>query len=111
MKKEQIENMIDKKIEKHLSSGSSMPCMMEELGDMSVNMQKSLSKMGIDAERYARVEFEDIEPIRARYIVHYVKHCLKRSADLAWLERKKEVLGKTNIEMFRLLKFKEKMTC
>jgi len=111
MKKEQIENMIDKKIEKSLTEKESISTVMEELSRMSTNIAKSLAKIEVCVEDFNGVEFDAIEPVRVRYVVHYVRHCQKRKRDLVWLLRKSIQLKKTNPEMFKLLKFKEKMTC
>lgn len=111
MKKEQIENMIDKKIEKSLADGTTVAGVMEELARMSDNLGKTLDKMNVDINRFNGQDFDAIEPIRARYVVHYVRHCERRKGDMVWLVRKKAALGKTSSEMFKLLKFKEKMTC
>ncbi len=110
MKKEQIENMIDKRIEKFLSESSIVSAAIEELSVMSANISKALINIEYKVEDYAGLEFDMIKPARARYVVHYVRHCKKRKADLMWLIRKKEELDKTSEEMFKILKFKDKMT-
>jgi hypothetical protein len=110
MKKEQIENMIDKKIEKSLSEKGNISTIMEELGRMSNNIAKTLAKIELRVDDFDGVEFDSIEPVRVRYVVHYVRHCRKRKTDLVWLLRKGVQLKKTNPEMFKLLKFKEKIT-
>ena len=111
MKKEQIENMIDKKIEKSLSEKETVSNIMEELNRMSNNIAKTLAKIEVGVDDFDGLEFDVIEPVRVRYVVHYVRHCRKRRLDLVWLLRKSIQLKKTNPEMFKLLKFKEKMTC
>lgn len=111
MKKEQIEVMIDKKIEKSLSEKSYISTITEELDRMSSSMIKTLAKIDVNLEDYIDVDFDLIEPIRVRYVVHYVKHCRKRKLDLKWLLKKRVELKKTGPEMFKLMKFKEKMTC
>lgn len=111
MKKEQIENMIDKKIEKSLSEKENISIIMQELSRMSNNIAKTLAKIEVRVDDFDGVEFDFIEPVRVRYVVHYVRHCRKRKTDLVWLLRKGVQLKKTNPEMFKLLKFKEKMTC
>ena len=111
MKKEQIEVMIDKKIEKSLSEKSYISTITEELDRMSSSMIKTLVKIDIKLEHYIDIDFDLIEPIRVRYVVHYVKHCRKRKHDLIWLQKKRVELKKTGPEMFKLMKFKEKMTC
>jgi hypothetical protein len=111
MKKEQIENMIDKKIEKSFSEKETIFNISEELNRMSSNIARTLSKIEVCVEDFEGVEFDAIEPVRVRYVVHYVRHCRKRKLDLVWLFKKSVQLKKTNPEMFKLLKFKEKMTC
>ena len=110
MKKEQIENMIDKKIEKSLSEKENISTIMEELGRMSNNIAKTLAKIEVRVDDFDGVDFDVIEPVRVRYVVHYVRHCRKRKTDLVWLLRMSVQLKKKNPEMFKLLKFKEKMT-
>ena len=110
MKKEQIENMIDKKIEKSLSEKETLSTIVEELNRMSNNIAKTLAKIEVSVDDFDGVDFDVIEPVRVRYVVHYVRHCRKRKTDLVWLLRKSVQLKKTNPEMFKLLKFKEKMT-
>ena len=111
MKKEQIENMIDKKIEKSLSEKENISTIIEELNRMSSNIAKTLAKIEVCVDDFDGVEFDAIEPVRVRYVVHYVRHCRKRKPDLMWLLKKRVELKKTGPEMFKLLKFKEKMTC
>lgn len=110
MKKEQIENMIDKKIENSLSNDLSISIILSELDKMSGNIGKTLVKMNANYQDFDGLDFESIQPIRVRYVVHYLRHCSKRKSDLVWLVRKKVELKKTSKEMFKLLKFKEKMT-
>lgn len=111
MKKEQIENMIDKKIEKSISEDKSPAQLMDELHVMATNIGKTLVKQGYSMGQFEGVEFEAIEPIRIRYVVHYVRHCSKRMKDVVWMTKKRIKLGKSKQEMFSLLKFKERMTC
>ena len=110
MKKEQIENMIDKKIEKSLYEKETLSTIVEELGRMSNNIAKTLSKIEVSVDDFDGLDFDVIEPVRVRYVVHYVRHCIKRKVDLVWLLKKSIELKKTNPEMFKLLKFKGKMT-
>lgn len=111
MKKEQIENMIDKKIEKSISEGKNMAQIAEELQTMAGNISKTLARQGFTMSQFEGMAFEDIDPIRTRYVVHYVRHCVKRMKDLVWIIKKEASLRKNRQEMFKLLKFKEKMTC
>ena len=103
--------MIDKKIEKSLSEKEAVSTITAELNRMSANIAKTLAKNEVNVEDYMRIDFDLIEPIRVRYVVHYIKHCRKRKHDLIWLVRKQKELKKTGSEMFRLMKFKEKIEC
>ena len=100
MKKEQIENMIDKKIEKSLSEKETIFTINQELCRMSENISKTLTKIEVCVDDFDGVEFDLIEPVRVRYVVHYVRHCRKRKLDLVWLLRKRmiEDLSKIPIE-------------
>lgn len=111
MKKEQIENMIDKKIEKSISEGKSSADIAAELQTMAGNIAKTLARQGFAMSDFEGKRFDEIEPIRTRYVVHYVRHCVKRIKDQIWIIKKGSALGKSKQEMFKLLKFKEKMTC
>jgi hypothetical protein len=111
MKKEQIENMIDKKIEKSISEENKMSQIAEELQTMASNIGKTLIRQGYSMSQFEGIPFDEIDPIRARYVVHYVRHCVKRMKDLVWIIKKGTELGKNKQEMFKLLKFKEKMSC
>ena len=111
MKKEQIENMIDKKIEKSISEEKAVSQIIDELHVMATNIGKTLAKQGYCMTQFDGMDFDEIDPIRIRYVVHYVRHCSKRMKDMLWLTRKRVAMGKTKQEMFSLLKFKEKMTC
>ena len=107
--------MIDKKIEKSLSNKVTIVDIMNELDKMSNNMNKVISKtinegFEVNIEHFNDVDFDDINPIRVRYVVHYIRHCKKRRIDLIWLLKKAMKLKKNNHEMFKLLKFKEKIT-
>ena len=110
MKKEQIENMIDKKIEKSISDKFIIVDIMEELSRMSTNIAKTLVKLEVNVEDFDGIEFDDINPVRVRYVIHYIRHCKKRRSDLIWLLKKGIKLRKNNSEMFKLLKFKEKIS-
>ena len=111
MKKEQIENMIDKSIEKYISEGKNATGIMEELCVKAKNIGKTLEKQGYTLSQFDGVDFDSIDPVRIRYVVHYVRHCKKRMSDMVWIVKKCHAMKKTKEEMFKLLKFKEKMTC
>jgi len=110
MKKEQIENMIDKKIENKFSTGSVPSQVASELITMSNNINKVLIKENITLDDYRGVEWESIEKVRVKYAIHYIKHCNKRIFDLDWVKSKKGILSINYWEIWRLFMFREKMT-
>lgn len=110
MKKEQIENMIDKKIENKFSTGSVPSQVVNELITMTTNINKVLIKENITLEDYKDVEWESIDKVRVKYAIHYIKHCNKRIFDIDWVKSKKGILSINYWEIWRLFKFREKMT-
>jgi hypothetical protein len=110
MKKEQIENMIDKKIENKFSTGSIPSQVASELITMSNNINKVLIRENITLDDYRGVEWESIEKVRVKYAIHYIKHCNKRIFDLDWVKSKKGVLSINYWEIWRLFMFREKIT-
>jgi hypothetical protein len=110
MKKEQIENMIDKKIENKFSTGSIPSQVASELITMSNNINKVLIRENITLDDYRGVEWESIEKVRVKYAIHYIKHCNKRIFDLDWVKSKRGVLSINYWEIWRLFMFREKMT-
>jgi hypothetical protein len=110
MRKEQIENLIDKKIENKFSTGSIPSQVASELITMSNNINKVLIRENITLDDYRGVEWESIEKVRVKYAIHYIKHCNKRIFDLDWVKSKRGVLSINYWEIWRLFMFREKMT-
>ena len=110
MKKEQIETMIDKKIETKFSTGSVPNQVIGELITMSNNINKTLVRDNIDLNDYRGVEWESIDKVRVKYAIHYIKHCNKRIFDMDWVKSKRGKLSINYWEIWRLFVFKEKMT-
>ena len=110
MKKEQIETMIDKKIENKFSTGSIPSQVVSELITMTNNINKVLIRENITLDDYRGVEWESIEKVRVKYAIHYIKHCNKRIFDLDWVKSKKGILSINYWEIWRLFMFREKIT-
>ena len=110
MKKEQIETMIDKKIETKFSTGSMPNQVISELLTMANNINKTLARDNITLDDYRGVEWESIDKVRVKYAIHYIKHCNKRIFDLDWVKSKRLVLSINYWKIWRLFMFKEKMT-
>jgi len=110
MKKEQIEQMIDKKIESKFSCGSIPNHVVCDLITMTNNIGKVLVKENINIEDYKDADWDKIDKARVKYAIHYIKHCNKRIVDMDWIRSKKGVLSINYWEIWRLFVFKEKIT-
>ena len=115
MKKEQIENMIDKKIENKFSTGSVVNSVIYDLNIMKDNIAKVLKRDGFTIEDYKDVQWEDIDKVRVKYAVHYIKHCKKRISDMDWVYEKHgaKIAGRKVVnywEIWKLFKFREMIT-
>ena len=115
MNKEQIENMIDKKIENKFSTGSVVGSVIYELNTMMNNIGKVLKRDGFTIEDYKDVQWEDIDKVRVKYAVHYIKHCKKRISDMAWVYEKHgfKIAGRKVVnywEIWKFFKFREMIT-
>lgn len=69
----------------------------------------------IDIEELLKKEsFSDINPIRTRYLICYIKHSNKRVKDLGWIRDNKWKFTKFNLtndrEFFKLIKLKDKLS-
>lgn len=115
MKKEQIEKMIDQKIESKFSTGSIVNIVIYDLNLMMDNIKKVLKRDGFTIEDYKDVQWEDIEKVRVKYAVHYIKHCQKRISDMSWISKKHgtKINKKVIInywKLWKLFKFREMIT-
>ena len=113
MKKEQIINMIDKKIIQSFSEGLVVSVIQEEL----VNKKESFIKVvqshkeDFTLEKILTTDWETVGPIRAKYSLFYVQHADKRIKDLDWLLLNKSKFKKySNSQVFNLIKLKEKLS-
>ena len=115
MKKEQIELMIDKKIETKFSTGSIVNLVIYDLNIMMDNIKKVLKRDGFTIEDYKDVKWEDIDKVRVKYAVHYIKHCTKRISDMTWISKKHGTKINNKIinnyfKLWKLFKFREMIT-
>lgn len=110
MKQEQIENMIDKKIENKFSCGSLPIQVVNELITMTNNISKVLVRENITLDDYKDIEWDSIDKVRVKYAVHYIKHCNRRISDMDWIKNKRGVLSINYWEIWRLFMFREKIT-
>lgn len=107
MRKEQIENLIDKKIENSFSTGSTIYNVVTDLKERSKNIVKVLERDGFSFEDAQKMEWDKIEKVRVKYAVHYVKHASKRISDMDWLRKKHGILSISYYVIWKHLKFRE----
>jgi hypothetical protein len=54
---------------------------------------------------------ENIVPLKTRYQVIYINHCIQRIKDLDWIVNNRNIFPKLNrSQLFKLLKLKEKLS-
>lgn len=103
-----INDMVDRKIIESLSNDLSISFVQEELRIRINNFTKTITKDGVDIREIYNKNFNEINPIRHRYGITYIKQCEKRISDLNWILNKKSKFKKfSNSKMFKLIQFKE----
>lgn len=109
MRKEQIETMIDKKIEKKFISGTDINLIKIDLSLMISNMTRVLKNDGYNIDDILKLDYDSIEKARVKYTSHYIKFCNKRIEDFNWIEKKRNILSDDYLKLWKLLKFKERI--
>jgi hypothetical protein len=116
MKKEMVHMIIDRHIIKFFGEEMLPSNVITELELRSKNLYKSIERDNLDISSLFNVilgneDIEDIDaPKRIKYIYIYVTFVEKRILDLNWIINKKESLNKySNLEIFKLIQFKEKL--
>lgn len=111
MDKNRINDMVDRKITESFRDGSSIKVVKSDLEVRIKNFTTTITKDGTKIEDIYDKDFKDIEVIRHRYGVTYIKQCEKRIKDLDWiLDKKSDFRHLTNSKIFKLIQFKEKMS-
>jgi hypothetical protein len=113
MKTESVFNMIDKKIIEHLVDGHAIAYVQKDLNDkmnkFCDNIRQADSKA--DVLKLLSMETETIYPSKTKYQVMYIKVCAQRVKDLDWLMKNKyKFPGRSNSQVFKLIKLKEKLS-
>lgn len=109
MKKESIHELIDKKIKESLVQGHAISIVQSNLNIKIKNFTTTLDREYL--EKAFELKFDEISPIRKRYVVTYIKHCKERIKDLEWLsDNKFKFRHLSNSQIFNLIKLKEKLS-
>lgn len=106
-------NMIDKKIVENFAEGHDIKFiknyLIDKMNRFRDNIHRADSK--VDILKLLTMETETIYPTRTKYQVIYIKVCEQRLKDLDWLIMNKyRFPGKSNSQVFKLIKLKEKLS-
>lgn len=105
-----INEMVDRKILTAFGEGTSIGAVQSDLKVRIKNFTNTITKDGLDIDSLWNKKFEDIEQIRHRYGITYIKQCYKRIEDLTWiLSNRHKFSHLNNTKLFKLIKFKEKL--
>jgi hypothetical protein len=113
MKAESVFNMIDKKIIEHLVEGHAIRFIQQELNDKMNKFCDNIKQADKTADvlKLLMMETETITPSKTKYQVMYIKVCAQRVKDLDWLIKNKHKFpGRSNSQVFKLIKLKEKLS-
>ena len=113
MNSDSIENIIDKKIMTRFEEGHIISFVKNELiekMDTFSNAIKNNNK-NADISKLLLMPSENIIPLKTRYQVIYINHCIQRIKDLDWIVNNRNIFPKLNrSQLFKLLKLKEKLS-
>ena len=113
MKAESVFNMIDKKIIEHLVDGHAIAYVQKDLNDKMNKFCESIRQADAKADvlKLLMMETETITPSKTKWQVMYIKVCAQRVKDLDWLVKNKyKFPGRSNSQVFKLIKLKEKLS-
>ena len=105
--------MIDKKIIEHLVEGHAIRFIQQELNDKMNKFCDNIKQADKTADvlKLLMMETETITPSKTKYQVMYIKVCAQRVKDLDWLIKNKHKFpGRSNSQVFKLIKLKEKLS-
>ena len=107
--------MIDKKIEKlykeNLEPNEIIKDLKISINNMEKSLTKSLANSGVDINSFRDKEWDDIDIIRARYVIFYSKFLENRINDINWIARNKYKFPEsTNTKIFKLILLRDKLS-
>ncbi len=112
MTKDRISEMIDKKILESFSNGFAIRVIQNELEEKANKFAATIKQdPTVDLLKLLTLEFDQVAPVRTKFGVAYIKHCMKRVKDLDWLKKNKHKFSNlSNSQVFSLLKLKDKLS-
>ena len=114
MKKEGIQNMVDKIISENLDQGLPLKVSQLDLQERITKFCNVIVRDGTDLTEtllIANENWEKITVVRHRYAAYYICFATKRIIDLDWLHSNKYKFSKlSNYETIKLLQFRDKVS-
>lgn len=116
MRKESIIEMIDKRIIESFVNGYSEDWIVEDINSRINKMSDFVKLQKIDVNtdwnNLTKVDFssKNLSNTRIKYTIFYINHSKKRIDDINWIMSKRNIFnGLSKSELFKLVKFKEKV--
>jgi len=109
MKRDQIERVIDKKVDDLYEQNYSNDDIIKELCKSKNNMTKVLEKSGSSFDDFENMDFDAITPLKTRYLVQYIKHCNHNINNVNWIDKNRYKFLLDDNKIFKLLKLKNKL--
>lgn len=120
MRKENIIEMIDKRILDNLSTGYSVDFIIGDIKEKNSKMLEVITSQNLDFDKLADIDFDvlsgadfsdaKVSVTRTKYTVFYIKHSRKRIDDLLWIQKNKHKFSQlSRSQVFKLIKLKEKL--
>lgn len=114
MKKEGIQNMVDKVISDNLNQGLPIRASQLDLQDRITKFCNVIERDGADLSDtllIANKDWEKITPTRHRYAAYYICFATKRIVDLDWFSTNRYRFSKfSNYQILKLLQFRDKVS-
>lgn len=114
MRKDAIQDMVDKIITGNMNDGLPIRAAQLELQEKISKFRKMLEKENVDVVDIvlqANEDWQKISSARHRFAAYYICFAAKRIIDLDWFSKKKTVFTKlSNKDMLKLLKFRDKLS-
>ena len=112
MDADRILGIVDGTIISSFNVGKDINHVLSELKTRSINFEKVLRRdPDLNVEKMMISEWDDIKVVKVRYGTFYIRSCAKRIKDLDWISKNKSKFSKySDIEMFNLVKFKDKLS-
>lgn len=115
MRKENIFDMIDRKIVQHFIDGSTIGIIQSDLSTRASNFIKVFESTNTQKkllELLQNLNFDDdVTPSKLKYQIFYIKHCLSRIEDLTWMVNNKHKFENfSNLKLFKLIQLKNKLS-